>query len=254
MTEAGARAALVTGASVGIGRAISIALGGLGWRVALVARRDQALGETAELVSRAGGEPFVHTLDVCDIHSVDACWQACQEAMGPIDVLVNNAGITRPGAIHEMSDEDHALILATNLLGPILVTKRFVAARLEVGGGGDVVFISSDAVQHPRPSLLTYGASKAGLDGVARTLALEVEGTGIRSTIVRVGPTLTAAGDEWDPAIFETLIPRWQHFGLQRHWATMAPDDVARAVVAAVTMPASAHVPEIEVQPVAPRT
>lgn len=252
MNEPAVRAALVTGASTGIGRAIAVAFGALGWRVALGARREPVLAETATMVEAAGGTAVVRVLDVADAASIDACWDASEAAIGPIDVLVNNAGISRPGALHEMSDDDHAEILATNLLGPILVTKRFVRARLASGGAGDIVFVSSDAVHHPRPHLLTYGASKAGLDCVSRTLALEVEGTGIRSTIVRVGPTLTGVGHDWDPAIFEALLPRWRHFGLQRHWATMLPDDVARAVVAAVTMPAHAHVSEIEVQPVAP--
>lgn len=254
MTAGPARGALVTGASTGIGRAIAVAFGALGWRVALGARREDALAETAALVAGAGGTPFAHPLDVADPAAIDACWAACEAAIGPLDVLVNNAGTTRPGALHEMTDEEHERIVATNLLGPILVTKRFVARRLALGGPGDIVFISSDAVRSPRPHLLTYGATKAGLDCLARALSLELEGTGIRSTIVRVGPTLTSAGDEWDPAVFETLLPRWQHFGLQRHWVTMQPEDVAGAVVTAVTMPPHAHVPEIEVQPVAPTT
>jgi NAD(P)-dependent dehydrogenase (short-subunit alcohol dehydrogenase family) len=246
------RRALVTGASSGIGRAIAVALGALGWRVALGARRVDALEETAALVRDAGGEPFVHPLDVVDGGSIDEFVGAATRALGPVDVLVNNAGTALPGAIEEMADEVHARIIATNLLGPILITKRVVADLLQRGVPGDIVFISSDATRHPRPHLLTYGASKAGLEAVAHTLALEVEGSGIRTTIVRVGPTLTGFGEGWDPEQFESLIPRWQRFGIQRHWNTLQPSDVAAAVVAAVTMPPHAHLPEIEVQPICP--
>jgi NADP-dependent 3-hydroxy acid dehydrogenase YdfG len=96
-------------------------------------------------------------------------------------------------------------------------------------------------------------ATKAGLETFARTLALELEGTATRSTIVRVGPTWgTSFGDGWDPAIFEDLIPYWQRFGAQRHWGVLQPEDVAAAVVHAVSAPRGAHVSEIEVVPPAP--
>jgi NAD(P)-dependent dehydrogenase (short-subunit alcohol dehydrogenase family) len=248
----GARCALVTGASSGIGRAIAVALGALGWHVALGARRVGDLEETAALVRAAGGQPFAHHLDLVDGASIDAFLGSLPGSHAPVDVLVNNAGTATPGAIEDMPDDVHARIIATNLLGPILITKRVVADLLARDAPGDIVFISSDATSHPRPHLLTYGASKAGLEAVARALALEVEGRGIRTTIVRVGPTLTGFGDGWDPEQFATLIPRWQRFGLQRHFRTLEPSDVAGAVVAAVTMPPHAHVPEIEVQPLCP--
>ena len=93
------------------------------------------------------------------------------------------------------------------------------------------MFISSDATVHPRPFLGTYGVSKAGLEAFATTLALECEDFPIRSSIVRVGPTLTGFADDWDLEMFAEIIPHWQRFGIQRHFNTMQPDDVARAVV-----------------------
>ncbi len=99
-----------------------------------------------------------------------------------------------------------------------------------------------------------YAASKAGLEQLAHTVGRELEGTGIRTAVVRVGPTLTGFGDGWDPAVFETLLPEWQRFGLQRHWETMDAATVARAVVGVVTIERGATVPLVELQPTPPRS
>jgi NAD(P)-dependent dehydrogenase (short-subunit alcohol dehydrogenase family) len=243
------RVAAVTGASAGIGRAVAVALGALGWTVGVGARRVGELEKTAELVEAAGGRAVAHPLDVADTASVDAFCAAVGDTR-PIDVLVNNAGTAAPGAVHEMPEDVHRRIVETNLLGAILVTRRVVADLRAAGGeSGDVVFVSSDATVRHRPALATYLATKAGLEAFAATLALECEGTGIRSSVVRVGPTLTGFADSWDMQIFETLLPRWQRFGIQRHFATMQPEDVARAVVQVVTAPPHVWVPIVEVQP-----
>jgi NADP-dependent 3-hydroxy acid dehydrogenase YdfG len=244
------RVAVVTGASAGIGRAIAVALGALGWSVGVGARRAAELGETARLVDAAGGRAVAHDLDVTDPASIDAFCSFVAGEVGPIDVLVNNAGVARPGAVHEMSDDDHRRIVVTNLLGPILMSRRVVGALRAAGAtAGDVVFISSDSTVHHRPALATYLATKAGVEAFAATLALECEGTAIRSSVVRVGPTLTGFADNWDLEVFAELMPRWQRFGIQRHFNTMQPEDVARTVVQVVTAPAHMWVPIVEIQP-----
>lgn len=212
----------------------------------------EQLEETAALVRAAGGTASAHPLDVCEPASIDAFLEATNAAVGPVDVLINNAGTAAPGALHEMSDELHERIIATNLLGPILVTKRVIAALRERGTPGDIVFISSDATVHPRPFLGTYGASKAGLEAYATTLAVECEDYPIRSSIVRVGPTLTGFADGWDTQQFTEIIPHWQRFGIQRHFNTMQPEDIARAVVTSVTAPPHMWIPIVEVQPLPP--
>lgn len=242
----------MTGASAGIGRAIAQALGALGWPVALGARRVDQLEETAKLVTDAGGTPFAHALDVCEPASIDAFLAATTDALGPVEVLVNNAGIAAPGALHEMDDEQHRRIIATNLLGPILVSKRVVADLRARGAAGDIVFISSDATVNPRLYLGTYGASKAGLEAYATTLAMECEDFPIRSSIVRVGPTLTGFAEDWDTTVFAAIIPHWQRFGIQRHFNTMQPEDIARAVVTTVTAPPHMWIPIVELQPQPP--
>src|SRR4029077_7566432 len=104
-------------------------------------------------------------------------------------------------------------------------------------------------IEHPRPFLGTYGVSKVGLEAYAKVLALECEGFPIRASVVRVGPTITGFADGWDLALFAEIFPEWQRFGIQRHFNTMQPDDVARAVVSTVTTPRHMWIPVVEVQP-----
>jgi NAD(P)-dependent dehydrogenase (short-subunit alcohol dehydrogenase family) len=249
----GTRTAFVTGASSGIGAAIAVAFGALGWRVGIGSRRVETLQEVARAVEAAGGVVFAHRLDVRDAASVDAFFTAGEAALGPVDVLVNNAGIALPGALHEVDDDAHRRIVETNLLGPIYASRRAISSLLARGAAGDLVFISSDVTVHPRPKMPAYGASKAGLEHLATILALELEGTGIRTGVVRVGPTTTSFGDGWDPEVFATLLPQWQRFGLQRHWHTNDAATVARAVVSVVTLEPGSTISVLEVQPTPPR-
>lgn len=247
------RTAVVTGASSGIGRATAVALAGLGWNVALGARRVDALEETALLVCDAGGTPCAHELDVADAASVDTFFDAVEDTLGPVDALVNNAGIAVPGPFAELDPADLEREVRTNLLGPMLCTRRALGSMLP-RGAGDIVFISSDAARVPRPRLLGYSATKAGLEVVARTLTMELEGSGVRSTTVRVGPTLTDFASGWDAERLAELMGYWPRFGIQRHFATLRPEDVAGTIVFALTAPPGVHVDTLEVQPEAPRS
>ena len=245
------RMAIVTGASSGIGRAIATELGRVGWRVALGARRTERLDETAAEVRAEGGEPFAHHLDVTDAASIDRFFGAAESALGPVDVLVNNAGVATPGWLHEIPADAVAREVATNLLGPLLVT-RLAIASMRSRQRGDLVFITSDASRHARPRMATYTATKAGLEALAHALAMELEGSGIRSTTVRVGPTVSEFGFGWPMDELEDLMSYWPRFGLQRHAGVLDAAAVARAVVTAVTAPVGVHVDTIEVQPEAP--
>jgi NADP-dependent 3-hydroxy acid dehydrogenase YdfG len=247
----GQRVAIVTGASSGIGRAIAVGLGELGWPVALGARRRDELEKTARMVIEAGGEAFCRALDVTDARSVDSFVEATEGSLGPVDVLVNNAGIAIPGPFWELAPEQLEREVRTNLLGPMLCSRRVLASMIR-RAKGDVVFVSSDTARAPRPRLLGYSATKAGIEVVARTLAMELEGTGVRATTVRVGPTLTDFASGWTPEQVAELMTYWPRFGIQRHFHTLAPADVARAVVYAVTSPPGVHIDVVEVQPEAP--
>jgi len=251
MTEP--RVAIVTGASSGIGRAIAVALGGLGWRVALGARGTAKLDETAGLVKDAGGDALARSLDVTDSASVDTFVDTVEDTMGPAEVLVNNAGIAIPGPFWELAPEQLEREVRTNLLGPMLCTRRVLKPMIRQQRG-DVVFITSDTARAPRPRLLGYSATKAGLEVAQRVLAMELEGTGVRATTVRVGPTLTDFASAWTNDQVTDLMEYWPHYGIQRHFNTLNPADIARAVVYAVTSPPGVHIDVVEVQPEAPTT
>jgi NAD(P)-dependent dehydrogenase (short-subunit alcohol dehydrogenase family) len=244
--------AVVTGASSGIGRAIAIELGRLGWPVAIGARRLDRLEETAAGVRDAGGKPFARVLDVCDPPSIEQFFNAAQDALGPVDVLVNNAAMSTPNWLHEISVEALQQEVATNLLGPMLTARLAIASMRARGTGGDLIFMTSDASRHSRPRMAPYTATKAGLESFTHSLAMELEGTGIRATVIRVGPTLSEFGFGWPMDVLEDLMSYWPRFGLQRHAGIMQPEDVARAVVLAVTTPAGVHLDTIEIQPEAP--
>lgn len=248
----GRRTAIVTGASAGIGAAIARALGELGWTVALGARRRDRLEVVAKEVEVAGGVAFIHALDVADPVSVATFFDAVEGEAGPADVVVNNAGVDVPGLFHESDPADLEREVRINLLGPMFVCRRAVPTMIESGRGGDLVFISSHATRDHRPAQAAYGATKAGLEHLARTLGLELEGTGIRSTIIQVGATRSEFHAGWEQDKIIDLLKYWQRFGVQRHLAMMPAESVARAVVLAVTTPRGTHLGTIEVQPEAP--
>lgn len=252
MSEGHGRVAIVTGASAGIGVSIAVELGRLGWKVALGARRVDRLDDTAAEVRAAGGEPFAHALDVTDPSSIEAFFRAVEAECGPVDVLVNNAGIATPGWLHATLVEAIEREVHTNLLGPILLSRLAIGSLRSREARGHLVFITSDATRHARPRMATYTATKAGIEALSHSLSMELEGSGIRSTVVRVGPTISEFGFGWPMEEIEDLMGYWPRFGLQRHAGYLEPAAIARAVVTAVTAPPGVVVDTIEVQPEAP--
>jgi NAD(P)-dependent dehydrogenase (short-subunit alcohol dehydrogenase family) len=246
------RMVVVTGASSGIGRAVALGFADLGWSVAIGARRTDRLEEAAVEARERGGQAFVHSLDVTDSESIAVFFAAAEAALGPVDVLVNNAGVAMPGWLDRVPVAALQREVATNLLGPILMSRLAIGSWRERGQGGDLVFVTSDATRHPRPRMAGYTATKAGLEAFSQALAMELEGSGVRSTTVRVGPTLTDFGFGWPADDLEDLMGYWPRFGLQRHAGVLDPSAVAHAVVTAVTAPAGVHFHTIEVQPEAP--
>jgi NAD(P)-dependent dehydrogenase (short-subunit alcohol dehydrogenase family) len=117
---------------------------------------------------------------------------------------------------------------------------------------GDLVFVTSEVLRTPRPLTAAYVASKWGLEGFVRALQLELEGTGVRATIVQPGQTLTGMGTDWDPETTTAVLSEWIRFGVARHGHFLRPAAVAAAVLAAVSTPPGAHLTLIEVQPEAP--
>jgi NADP-dependent 3-hydroxy acid dehydrogenase YdfG len=257
------RTALITGASSGLGAAIALEMATRGWKLAIGARRTDRLSETAEK-ARVQGAAQVHAgeLDVTDDASVERFFAASEAAVGVADVIVNNAGVSR---FHWLEETDPRWLrreVETNLIGPMVVTHRALAPLLAAGAEADIVMMSSDAARRPRPGQLAYGASKAGLENYAEALGLALEGTGIRVIKLRLGPALSEFAMGWDltPETTQKRTEHWASFGVrdarmmtQGSLGILTPEDVARAVVQAVTQPRHVLTDTIELQPSVPR-
>jgi NADP-dependent 3-hydroxy acid dehydrogenase YdfG len=257
------RTALVTGASAGLGAAIALEMAAQGWKIAIGARRQDRLADTAEQArERGAAEVYAGVLDVTDDESVERFFAASEHALGTADVIVNNAGASR---FHWLGETDTRWLrreIETNLIGPILVTHRALVPLLAASTPGDVVMVSSDAVRRPRPGQLAYGASKAGLENYAEALGLALEGTGLRVIRLRLGPAISEFAMSWDmtPETLQQRTEHWASFGLRdaRMMAgdslgLLTPEDVAREVVHAVTRPRHVLLDTIELQPAVPQ-
>ena len=249
MAESLPRTAIVTGASSGIGAATALELARQGIAVALGARRESRLREVAQAVTSAGGRAFAHPLDVTDLKSVDAFCGAVERELGEIDVLINNAGENRAGLIHEVSPEHLRSDVEINLLGAIWMTRRVLPGML-ARRRGDVVFIGSDSARHPRPYQSAYAAAKWGLEAFARVLEMETEGTGVRSIVIRVGPTGSEFGNQMPKDQIVPILESWKYWGVFRHMHWMPGESVARAIARVIRIPLEEAYPTLlEVQP-----
>jgi NAD(P)-dependent dehydrogenase (short-subunit alcohol dehydrogenase family) len=248
MAPPASRTAVVTGASSGIGEATAGALAALGWPVAIGARRAERLGAVAREIESEGGRAFAHPLDVASPASIEAFFDAVEKEFGSADVVVNNAGVGIPRLLHEAAVEELQTELAVNLMGPMLVSRRAIPGMV-ARGRGDLVFISSHNAVAPRTFQAGYTAAKAGVEGLARVLAMELEGTGVRATIVRPGPTGSEFGASYGEALSRRILASWKHWGILRELRWLPPESVARAVVAVVTTPPGTRLDVVQVMP-----
>jgi NADP-dependent 3-hydroxy acid dehydrogenase YdfG len=246
----GRRTAVVTGASSGIGRAAAVALAAAGHPVVLGARRTDRLEETAEQIRAGGGEALALPLDLVDRASVAAFADAAEERLGPVEVLVSNAGDVQP--LTTVADPaEFTRQLQVNLLGAQALV-HCIVPRMHTRRRGDVVFVTSEVAHSPRTHMAAYVASKAGLEGFAHAMAMECEGTGVRVGIVRPGPSSTEQGTTWDADAIDEVVASWSHWGLLRHHGALRPSELADAIVAMVSAPRGTRWAVLEVQPEAP--
>jgi len=169
------RSVLVTGGNRGIGLAIARAMA-----------QD---GDDVAITHRSGTAPeglFGVTCDVTDSSSVGAAFDAVEEHQGPVEVLVANAGITRDQLLLRMSDEDFDAVVDTNLTGAFRCARRAVRGMIRLRRGR-IVLVSSVVGYVGSPGQVNYGASKAGLTGVARSISRELAGRGITANVVAPG-------------------------------------------------------------------
>ena len=204
------RVAAVTGASRGIGRAIAVALGQAGHQVACWYTSDaQGAEETRAAVEATGAKAIAGQLDVGDAAEVDRAFDDVEGALGPVEILVNNAGITRDGLVMRMSDEQWSDVLRTDLTGAFHTIRR-ATPKMMRARWGRIVNISSVSGHVGTPGQANYAAAKAGLLGLSRSVAKELASRGITCNVVAPGPIVTAMTDampaEWRAAM-EASIP-----------------------------------------------
>jgi short-subunit dehydrogenase len=180
--EPAGRRVLITGASRGIGEALAEAFARAGAKVALVARSD---GPLKELAGRLGGT--AHPADLADPDQVNGLVERVEADGGPVDVLVNNAGIGKAGWFPAASPSDVESLYRLNLLAPVELCRQAIPRMLE-RGRGHVVNISSIAGAGAFPGLVLYASSKAGLSHFTAILRADLKGLPVGTTLVEVGP------------------------------------------------------------------
>lgn len=227
--------ALVTGSSRGIGKAIASKLAQLGAAVSLCARNGQALEKTTAELSAAGAKVRSQPLDVTDARKVAALVEATEKELGPITILVNNAGIGGPGfgPAHEKSEDDWQRVFDTNLKSVFLVSKA-VAPLMIARRRGDIINISSLAGKNTFAGGGIYCASKWGLQGLAGCMAEDLRGFGIRVSLICPGSVATEFSGRTlkDPA------------------KVLTPEDVAHAVSMIVLQGPQSFISEVQLRPV----
>ena len=195
--------AIVTGASRGIGKAIALRLAESGARVACVARNQEKLDEVVEQIISAGGEAAAYACNVADSEATAKTVEAITEAWGRVDVLVNNAGITRDTLLPRMSEEDWDQVIATNLRSVFLFT-RAVAQPMMRAKRGRIVNISSVSGLMGNPGQANYSASKAGVIGFTQTVARELASKRRAITVNAICPGFIAS--DMTDALGEALL------------------------------------------------
>ena len=215
------RAALVTGASGGIGAAIARALHAQGATVVLSGTREAAL---ATLAAELGERAHVAPADLRDPAAADALIAAAEAAAGPLHILVNNAGLTRDGLAMRMKDEDWAEVLDVDLAAPFRLIRAALRGMLR-RRAGRIIGIASIVGATGNPGQANYAAAKAGLVGMSKSLAQEVASRGITVNVVAPGFVATAMTDALGEAQRARLL---ESIPLGRMGQ---PEDVAGAVV-----------------------
>ena len=221
--------AVVTGAGRGIGQAIAIELGKLGARVTLVARSRSELDATAAVIGKSAS---VIPADVRKKDELQEVFEQVQSAIGPVDILVNAAGLGIFGPVTDFKDEDFQTVIETNLRG-IFYTCRFVLPSMIERKRGYIINIASIAGKVGSANRAVYCASKFGVVGFTESLAEEVRQHGIRVSVVCPGSTDTQFSG---------------HVGKTREWM-LRPEDVAHAVRMLVTQEPNSFISEVIMRP-----
>jgi NAD(P)-dependent dehydrogenase (short-subunit alcohol dehydrogenase family) len=237
MQSATAKVAIVTGAGSGIGRAVSLALLGAGWSVALAGRRADLLDQTAALSGDASGRALPHATDVAAPASVTALFDAAKARFGRLDLLFNNAGTGAPPVpLEELSLEHWKRVVDINLTGAFLCTQgAFRLMKDQDPRGGRIINNGSISAHTPRPRSVAYTATKHAITGLTRSASLDGRPYDIACGQIDIGN----AGTEMTRAMSKGVM---QADGSIAPEAVMDVSAVADAVLYMAGLPLDANV------------
>jgi 3-oxoacyl-[acyl-carrier protein] reductase len=201
------KVAVVTGASQGIGRETALALAQAGAKVVVSARNEEKLAALAGAIAAAGGEAFGLKMDVADAEQVKAGFKQFIEKFGRLDILVNNAAVTRDGLAMRMKKDDWDAVLQTNLTGAHLCIQQALPTMMKARAGR-IINISSVVAQSGNAGQANYVAAKAGLIGLTKAIAIEIASRGITVNAVAPGFIETPMTDVLSDKVKEELKVR----------------------------------------------
>jgi 3-oxoacyl-[acyl-carrier protein] reductase len=201
------RVALVTGASQGIGRATALALAQAGARVAAAARNAEKLAGVVSEITAAGGEAIAVPMDVADAEQVRTGFRQTTEKFGKLDILVNNAAITRDGLAVRMKPDDWDAVLRTNLTGAHLCAQQAMSVMMRARYGR-IINVTSVVAETGNAGQVNYVASKAGLIGLTRALAVEVASRNITVNAVAPGFVVSPMTDPLAQNVKDAMLAR----------------------------------------------
>lgn len=217
------RVAIVTGASRGIGRAIAERLARDGRLVVLVARSTDALDEVRSAIESNGGTAETRACDVSDGEALTALVEEVASTHGRLDILINNAGVTRDGLILRMTDDDFDAVINTNLRSAFIASRAAIRSMMR-GRFGRIVNIGSVTGIIGNPGQANYAAAKAGLIGMTKTIAREMGSKGITANVIAPGFVETAMIEQLPQAMKDEVVKQLpvRRFG--------KPEEIAHAV------------------------
>ena len=235
---------LISGASSGIGKATARQYAQAGASVALVARRIDLLKDIVAQIRAEGGSADAFGADVADEQQAVAAVRWAEEVFGRVDILINNAGIIRPGPIATSESQGWRDTFDVNLLAPMYLSQAVLPAMQE-RGDGHIVMISSNAARiAPSAGNAAYAVSKYGINVLSAALRKEVAASGVRVSVIDPGTTATDIADSIpDEALRQQMDQHLHREGV------MEADDIAAAILYATGQPKRVNVDEIWLTP-----
>jgi len=244
----GTSAALITGASSGIGEATARRLAACGAAVALVARRKDRLDELAAEIASVGGRAVAIEADITDQEQADSAVQQAIEEFGALDIVVNNAGVMLLGPAVDAPTEEWERMISINLNGLLYVTKAALPHLLDAAENGnrrvaDLVNISSVAGRVARVGSGVYNMTKHGVGAFSESLRQEVTRRHVRVSLIEPGATATELSSHLRDEVRAAQLERFE--GMER----MTADDIAEAIDFVVTRPRHVAINEVLIRP-----